>query len=93
MSLHELIEQPHGFERLPALDVLRERVEDWRGLLRLQQGQQILRRLFVDRLTLTPDEQKGRRCYTFSGTATLGKLVAGVVPHKLASPAGFEPAF
>ena len=64
---------------------------DWQGLLRanVQQGQQILRRLIVGRLTFTP-KQAGY--YTFEGKGTLRPLLEGAV-HNLASPTGFEPVF
>ena len=31
--------------------------------------------------------------YEFSGIGTLTGLLSGIVPHKLASPTGFEPVF
>lgn len=71
---------------------LRERLDDWRGLLRGQvtQAQQILRRLLAGPLTCVP--QPGR-CYRLTGTATLGRLVAGQLPRMVASPVGeLEPA-
>ena len=74
----------------------RERLSDWRSLLRRQpiQGRQILRKLLVGRLTLTPAEADGRRVYEYRGEATLGRLLAGAVPSALGmvTPAGFEPA-
>ena len=62
---------------------------DWQRLLRahVRQGQQVLRRLVLDRLTLTPHEGG---FYTFSGKGTVYPLLAGVV-RNLASPTGLEP--
>jgi hypothetical protein len=62
------------------------RLPSGRGLLRanIQQGQQVLRRLIVGRLTFTP--QPGGY-YTFSGCGTVEPLLAGVI-RNLASPTG-----
>ena len=72
---------------------LEGRIHDWRGLLRRRaaQGQQILRKLIDGRLLLTPHADKTPAYYEFEGTGTLTGLLAGIVPHKLASPTGFEP--
>ena len=75
---------------------LKARLSDWRSLLRRQpiQGRQILRKLLVGRLTLTPREADGRRVYEYRGEATLGRLLAGAIPSApgMVTPAGFEPA-
>ena len=72
---------------------LEQRIRDWRGLLRRQatQGQQILRKLIDGRLLLTPHIDETPAYYEFSGIGTLTGLLSGIVPHKLASPTGFEP--
>ncbi|MBA3888839.1 MAG: recombinase zinc beta ribbon domain-containing protein [Acidobacteria bacterium] len=76
-------------------DVVRGRVSalltDWRGLLRahVAQGQQVLRRLIRGKFTFAPQEDK---TYAFSAIGTVRPLLGGLV-QKLASPAGFEPAF
>jgi site-specific DNA recombinase len=63
---------------------------DWRGLLRghVHQGQQVLRRLIVGRVTFTPEAEG---YYRFAGSGTVKPLLGGVI-RNLASPAGFEPA-
>ena len=71
------------------------RLDDWRGLLRRQslQGGQIVRKLPVGRLTLTPRISDGVRIYEYAGQATLERLLAGAVSAKtVVTPAGFEPA-
>ena len=87
--------EPVVLDRAALRKNLESRLGDWRGLLRrhTEQGQQILRRLLVGRLTFTPAEDDTGRYYTFHGTGTLTKLVGGLVPQKLASPTGFEPVF
>ena len=59
-------------------------LQDWQGLLRghVHQGQQVLRRLIVGRLTFVPTEGD---YYTFSGTGTVRPLLSGVV-RNWASP-------
>ncbi|MEE8146888.1 MAG: hypothetical protein V3T24_04740, partial [Longimicrobiales bacterium] len=61
------------------------------GLLRghVHQGQQVLRRLIVGRLTFAPTADG---YYTFTGKGTVRPLLAGVV-RNWASPTGFEPVF
>jgi DNA invertase Pin-like site-specific DNA recombinase len=72
---------------------LEERIQDWRGLLRRRapQGRQILGKLIVGRLLLTPHRGEVTSYYTFTGMGTLAGLLAGVLPHKVASPRGIEP--
>ena len=84
--------EPVVLDRAALRKNLESRLGDWRGLLRrhTEQGQQILRRLLVGRLTFTPAEDDTGRYYTFHGTGTLTKLVGGLVPQKLASPTGFD---
>ena len=61
-------------------------LQDWKGLLRghVHQGQQVLRRLIVGRLTFVPTEGD---YYTFSGTGTVRPLLRGAV-RKWAPPTG-----
>lgn len=67
---------------------LEERVKDWRGLPRkhAEQGQQLLRRLIVGRLALIPERDEEGRYYRFTGQGTYSRLLAGLVPHMVASP-------
>ena len=63
------------------------RLTYWRSLLRRHaaQGQQILRKLIEGRLLMTPHPNDTPAYYTFEGTGTLVGLLAGIVPHKVAS--------
>ena len=47
------------------------------------QARQIVAKLLADRLTFTPESQRGRRGFRFQATGTVAKLVAGVVPDQL----------
>ncbi len=69
---------------------LEKRIRDWRRLLRRRtaQGRQILHSLIDGRLLLTPHPDESPGCYVFEGTGTLVGLLAGIVPHKWASPTG-----
>ena len=84
--------EPVVLDRAALRKNLESRLGDWRGLLRRHtaQGQQILRRLLVGRLTFTPTEDETGRYYAFHGTGTLTKLVGGLVPHNVASPTGIR---
>ncbi len=69
------------------------RLADWRGLLRRQvvQSRQILRKLLVGRIVF---RQREDGAYEFSGQASLGRILAGVVCTKAGvAPTGFEPVF
>ena len=83
---------PEGLEQR-----LRAKLADWRGLLRrnIAEGRAVLRTLLIGLLRFTPIVEERRRGYAFEGLIALDRLLAGVVelPPKLASPAGFEPAF
>ena len=72
---------------------LTRRLTNWRSLLgrHAPQGQQILRKLIDGRLLMTPYPDATPAHYEFEGTGTLVGLLAGIVPHKVASPTGFEP--
>jgi site-specific DNA recombinase len=72
---------------------VKERLADWRGLLRRQvvQSRQILRKLLVGRIVFRPREDG---IYEFSGQASLGRVLAGIVCTKAGvAPTGFEPVF
>jgi hypothetical protein len=62
-------------------DTLQAHLADWQGLLRSApvQGRQILRKLLVGRLTLTPRTEGTERYYEYAGEATLGRLLGGVI--------------
>ena len=57
------------------------RLTDWRGLLRRQvaQSRQILRKLLVGRIVF---RQREDGVYEFSGQASLGRILAGIVCTK-----------
>lgn len=99
--LQEQLSALNGCDRVRRFDLqqvgqeLRARLEGWRGLLCRQVGQarQILRKFLVGRPIFTPKEDASGRYYEFSGQATLGRLLEGLVlPKSRVSPAGFEPA-
>ena len=86
---------------LPTLDKralrasLRRRVEEWRAPLggNVAQARQMLRKVIIGRLTLTPDAE-ARRSVCVGGDGTLTRLLGGIViPKGMASPQGFEPWF
>ncbi len=60
---------------------IRTLLEDWQGLLRSipTEARPILRQLLVGRLVLTPKQLPIGRFYEFTGTATYGALLSGVV--------------
>jgi site-specific DNA recombinase len=69
------------------------RLSDWRGLLSRQiaQSRQILKKLLVGRIVFRQTPDGG---YEFSGEASLGRILAGVVCTKAGvAPTGFEPVF
>lgn len=77
---------------LPKLDggtlaaELRKRLEDWKGLLARQpvRARQILRKLLAGRITFEPTTDG----YRFTGHATYGKLLSGIIPvQQRANPA------
>ena len=82
--------------KLPDLDrdelehVLRDRLEDWRGLLgrHIGQARQILRKLLVGRLVVTPEGDHAE----VTGTGSLGPFLSGIIlPKGMASPRGVLP--
>jgi site-specific DNA recombinase len=69
------------------------RLSDWRGLLSRQitQSRQILKKLLVGRIVF---RQREDGVYEFSGQASLGRVLAGIVCTKAGvAPTGFEPVF
>jgi hypothetical protein len=64
---------------------LRERLADWRSLLRdeVPRARGLLKQLIVGRLDMTPHREEGS--YTFKGTGTLLPVIAGAVPQSVAS--------
>lgn len=75
-------------------DTLQAHLADWQGLLRSApvQGRQILRKLLVGRLTLTPRTEGAERYYEYAGEATLGRLLSGALggAKAMVTPAGFS---
>ena len=56
----------------------------------IAQARQILRKLLVGRLVVTPDGDQAE----VAGTGTLGNFLSGIIlPKGMASPTGFEPVF
>ena len=65
--------------------MIQERLVDWKGLLRrrVEQGQQILKRLIVGQLALRPCEDDRGRYFHVIGTASLEKLLGNLVPQNV----------
>ena len=63
-----------------ALEVMREALADWRGMLRQETGPacQALTSLLAGRLVFTPRERGGGRFYEFEGPGTVSKIIAGL---------------
>ena len=76
---------------------LRERLEDWRGLVRrhVPQARQILRKLLRGRLVFTPEVRGSCEGYRFTGEGALDRFLSGFLldAQAVASPTGFEPVF
>ena len=70
------------------MEELTARLTDWRDMLAEQSGQanRLLRQVIVGKLTMTPGEDG----YRFTGTGTMQPIVAGLVPHNLASPTRYN---
>jgi len=62
------------------LDLLRDALADWRGLLRQETGpaRQALTSLLAGRLVFTPRECPDGRFYEFEGPGTVSKVIAGL---------------
>ncbi len=74
-------------------DELRARLDQWQAVLTGQpvQGRQILRRLLVGRLVVTPEEDARGRCagHRWAGEASYGRLLGGLVGGQaFGSPSG-----
>ncbi len=63
-----------------ALDVMREALTDWQGMLRQEtpEARRALRALLAGRLVFTPQERDGERLYRFEGPGTVSKIIAGL---------------
>jgi site-specific DNA recombinase len=77
-----------------ALDVMREALTDWRGMLRrdLPEARRVLRALLAGRLMFAP----GDGLYTFEGRGTITPVLVGAVgacAKGVVAPTGFEPVF
>ena len=72
---------------LPLVNVIRERLKEWRKLLDAEpvKARQIIRKLLQGRLVFAPDPKQ--RIYTFSGMGSYGALLTGVV-QKVWCPRG-----
>ena len=83
-------------DRRTAETRLREKLSDWRCLLRgqVREARQVLETLLADRLVFTPTSKDGERCYALRGTFALGRICSGILRSQgMASPTGFEPVF
>ena len=72
---------------------LRARLRDAKGVLvdNPAEARQLITRLIVGRLLMTPHPEEG--FYRFTGEGTVEPLLSGILPQSLASPPGFEPGF
>jgi hypothetical protein len=71
----------------------RQKVEEWRKLLRRRtpQARQILRTMLRTRLVFVPQIRNRRLGYRFRGEGTILPLLAGAVPAVAAAGSGFVP--
>ena len=69
---------------------LRNTLDDWRGALRrhVPQARQMLRKLLVGKLAMTPLRVGRKGAFDFRGEASLGRLITGLAgfPRTVASP-------
>ena len=80
------------FNRRKVQTAVRERLQDWRGLLsrNVAEGRQLLREILAGPIRFTPENG----AYRIEGEADFGQLLATAgVPPYMASPTGFEPVF
>jgi hypothetical protein len=80
----------HQFDAVGIETAVRQKLHAWTASLTRQtaDGRELLRQVLQGPLRFTPEG----KAYRIDGTAALGKLLVGVVPTDMASPAGFEPA-
>ena len=81
-----------------AEEALRQAVEEWREILGRQVplARQVLTKLLNEKISFTPEDQRGRRGFRFQAAGTVERLVAGAVPglvRGVVAPTGFEPVF
>jgi DNA invertase Pin-like site-specific DNA recombinase len=78
-------------DRAVIVEELTARLTDWRALLEEQSGRanRLLRQVLVGKLRMTPGDDG----YHFRGTGTVQPVVAGLVPHNLASLRGPNPFY
>jgi site-specific DNA recombinase len=90
----DLLEQARTLDVRQIEAELNGRLMDWRGLLRanVQQARQVLRKLMVGRLAVTPNQDRNE--FRITGTGLIEPLLEHTlsVPKALVTPAGFEPA-
>ena len=88
----DTLEALAGFDPQTVERQLRQKLAEWRGLLRRQTplARQVLARLLDGRIVWTPNREEG--LYEFVGHVKLDRLLSGVVfTQGMASPTGFEP--
>ncbi len=88
-------DQVAGLEVSRLEGLAREKVLEWRGLLRrhVPQARQILRKMLRDRLVFRPERRGTQQGYRFTGEGTIMQLLTGLVPdfsQAVASPTGDE---
>ena len=74
---------------------LKAKIQEWRALLRgePEAGRRVLKTLIEGQLIFTPKADDEGELYEITGLAALPGLMDQKTLPKLASPAGFEPAF
>ena len=81
-----------GFDPANVERALREKLDDWRGLLRRQTplARQVLTQLLAERIVWTPNKEEGR--YEFTGRVKYDRLLRGVVfTQGMVAVRGIEP--
>lgn len=69
------------WDRTKFAESLRGSLEDWRGILEGNpvQARQILRKLLIGRLTLSPTVREDGRYYEIAGQVSYGRLLTGII--------------